>query len=81
MASCYKCGCYIRSGKGYRRQVQTGQSSGVSLGKRASSSFRTYYGTRTLCTQCTNALDIRALQNWIGCLAIAAILITFIAYL
>lgn len=57
MASCYICGTYIEPNAGYRRRVNTGNSFGMSYGRRIIPSTRTYYGDRTLCQSCAKAHD------------------------
>ena len=59
MASCYICGAYIEPNTGYRRRVNTGDSFGISYGRRITPSTRTYYGDRTLCQSCAKLHDRR----------------------
>jgi hypothetical protein len=57
MASCHRCGAYIEPNSGYRRRVNTGNSFGISYGRRITPSTRTYYGDRTLCQSCAKLHD------------------------
>lgn len=57
MGSCYVCGAYVAPNEGYRRKVNTGDSFGLSFGKRITPSTRTYYGVRTLCAYCAKKHD------------------------
>jgi uncharacterized protein YgiM (DUF1202 family) len=57
MANCYKCGAYIQPNSGYKRRVKTGDSFGMSFGRRIVPSVRTYFGSRTLCANCASQHD------------------------
>jgi len=67
--NCYCCGCTIARGSPrFRRTVKTGDSSGMSFGRRSLRySTRTYRGMRTVCTNCARQID-----SSIGCLVLAA---------
>ena len=56
MAECYLCGCSIERGKGFRRRVQTGDSSGASWGRSVRAYSSTHYGLRTVCAACATRL-------------------------
>lgn len=57
MADCYLCGAYIPRGQGYRRNVQTGTSHRIYVGRRPGGSTGVQYGTRTLCHTCARVQD------------------------
>lgn len=57
MADCYLCGAYIPRGQGYRRNVQTGTSHRIYVGRRPGGSTGVQYGTRTLCHTCARIQD------------------------
>ncbi|MBD5803157.1 hypothetical protein AZOA_25930 [Azoarcus sp. Aa7] len=57
MADCYLCGAYIHRGQGYRRNVQTGTSHRIYVGRRPGGSTGVQYGTRTLCHTCARIQD------------------------
>lgn len=57
MASCYHCGAYIAPNQGFRRKVATGDSIGLSFGRRITPSVRAYYSRRTLCLYCATQYD------------------------
>lgn len=57
MPNCYKCGVYIPPNGGYKRRVKTGDSFGMSFGRRIVPSIRTYFGPRTLCVDCARQHD------------------------
>lgn len=60
MANCYQCGSYVANGEGYRRDVYTGSSGGMSSGLKGNTRFyagqRT--GIRTLCVNCAQQHDV-----------------------
>ncbi len=57
MATCYHCGCSIRPNEGYRRKVQTGESTRVYSSRNPGSSYGQSFGLRTLCQDCAIAID------------------------
>ncbi len=57
MANCYQCGAHIAPNQGCRRKVATGNSIGLSFGRRITPSVRAYYGPRTLCLYCAAQYD------------------------
>lgn len=73
MATCHRCGCSIPAGKGVRRNVQVGSSSGQThrvdkYGRRrlsGSISNRAYFATRTFCRDCSQ-LGTGGSTNWGG---------------
>ena len=55
MASCYHCG---KKGASYRRYINTGSSYGGWVSNRSrGTSYRSYYGLRTLCESCAARVD------------------------
>ncbi len=59
MASCYLCGCSLRTGEGVRRKVLVGESSRVYFTKRGGGSYGRSYALRTICPYCANTMDER----------------------
>lgn len=57
MAECYICGAYIPRGEGYRRQVHTGSSARVYVGRLRGGSYGQSYGPRTVCSTCAKISD------------------------
>lgn len=57
MADCYLCGAYIPRGQGYRRNVQTGTSHRIYVGRWTGGSTGVNYGSRTLCHTCARIQD------------------------
>ncbi len=57
MADCYLCGAYIPRGQGYRRNVQTGTSHRIYVGRWTGGSTGINYGPRTLCHTCARIQD------------------------
>jgi hypothetical protein len=54
MANCYICGTpYAR----HRREVYTGKSNRVNYGRRISFGNSSYYGVRTVCSDCAKKVD------------------------
>lgn len=57
MGECYNCGAYIPRGEGYRRQVYTGSSARIYVGKLRGGSYGQSYGPRTVCATCAKISD------------------------
>lgn len=57
MADCYLCGAYVSRGQGYRRNVRTGTSHRVYVGRWSGGSTGVNYGPRTLCRTCARIQD------------------------
>lgn len=57
MADCYLCGAFIPRGQGYRRNVQTGTSHRIYVGRRPGGSTGVQYGTRTVCHTCARVME------------------------
>lgn len=57
MADCYLCGAYIPRGQGYRRNVQTGTSHRIYVGRRPGGLTGVQYGTRTVCHTCARVME------------------------
>lgn len=80
MAACYHC---ARKGADFRRNVVTGQSTGVYYGKRStSSSTRVNTGLRTLCEECAFFVDRGQLVQdivvlWILVIVLVGLIIHF----
>lgn len=59
MAECYLCGVYVPRGEGFRRNVQTGTSHRIYVGRRLGGSSGVQFGTRTVCESCARMQDER----------------------
>lgn len=57
MADCYLCGAYVPRGQGYRRNVRTGTSHRIYVGRWTGGSTGVNYGPRTLCRTCARIQD------------------------
>lgn len=76
MPQCHVCGTDIARGRGYRRRINTGESTGFTL--RGSVSFRSYYGDRTVCQYCADEID-RSTRWWNRIGLVGAVASLFVA--
>jgi len=75
MATCYRCGA---PNANHRRTTYTGSSTGSWWSKRSyGSGSRTYYGVRSVCQDCANAIDTR---NRVKLFFLIAVIITAFFY-
>lgn len=75
MAECYLCGTYIPRGEGFRRNVQTGSSTRIYVGRLRGGAYGQSFGTRTVCSTCAHIQD-KTKEG--GCLRAVILLISWV---